>query len=364
MRHPILLFLFTLLLIRPVAAQVLLEPFGVNTDALGASLGDAQAALPLPGSQWANPATLAGQRGMVIRAPNRRRQQLYDPTMEQMFTGLGRTDGWVRRDVLTALSAQLGGGSIGTFAVDVMTDSRERGDFVVASTLHAARYALSWGMFVSPRMAVGIATGMTHVEENDGVRHVDRSASAPYLSMGILYHESLLRSRVNDEFCFGASISDLGAPLRFANDSVVNLPRTFRAGISWSIAEPDTTAFSSTSIGGRVTGQYANVLNLQNTTAKGFWSLGMELAVYEILYFRYGMLYRPYYGRYSYADNGASTAGAGIHIPLHVITGYHWPVILCVEYAASFLRSSGNDDLFSLSVRWERDLFTTAESLP
>ncbi len=358
--RPLLLLLLSGFAVLPARAQVLLEPFAVTTDARGAAVGDALVALPVAGLAFANPATLAGRLGITVVAPQWRRMQGYDPRDEYFITGLGSTEGYVRLDNLASFAAEVGTSAYGTFAVDGMTETRERGDLAVGETFRAHRYTLSWGIPITPRMSVGAAAGFAALKDNDLIRRTDRSVSAPFVSFGILYHESLLHSTVYDAFCFGASLTDLGTPMRFENDSAVNLPRTFRAGMSWSIAEPETTAFGNTSIGGRITGEYANVLNLENTTSKGFWSLGLELSVYDVLFFRYGLLYRPYLNRYAYADNGASTAGAGIAVPLYKIFGLDRPLVLTFDYAAAFLHVSGTDDLVTCTLRWENDVISPA----
>lgn len=229
------------------------------------------------------------------------------------------------------------------------------GTFEESTSDFEAAYATS----ASPSMDVGIGVGLVQ-------RTIfTYSGSAPYVSLGLRYHESLLHSSVPDQFAFAFSLDHLGAPLLSGNDApfALDLTRSLRAGMSWRIAQPDTTALADEFLSGLISGQYKNVLNeapFEGATGlsnKGYWSLGLELGAWNMIFFRYGLYYRPYNSEYSYADNAQSNIGAGVRLPAHKLFRLDWPVVITVDYALMFLLNHNQEHLISAGISIPHDFF-------
>jgi hypothetical protein len=351
-RTSLLLILFSVLIAAPCIAQDI-DPYEVPADARSAALGEAFAAIAnTPAALFYNVAGLAQQRGVAVQYGSRIFPVSAPSTNSLYSSG----------------SAVLGSQSLGGFELsysthtynDHYTPPPSSSITTTAAPYDETSYDVTAGYAhsISPSMDAGIGFGYTHRNIN-GV-----NGSAEWLDFGIRYHESLLNGDIPDEFSFGFSLNHIGSPISY-NDSLntnEDLPRSFRAGIAWRIAQPDTNFLSNEFLSAMIAGQYKNVLNESNTSSKGYWSLGIEVGAWDVLYFRYGLQYRPFNSIYSYADNSQANVGGGLKLPVHKLLGLATPVYITADYAAVYFLNTGHEDIWTVGIHIDKDFFPQAPS--
>jgi len=330
-----------------------IDPYEVPSDARSAALGEAFAAVAnTPAALFYNVAGLAQQRGVAVQYGSRIFPVAAPATNSVYSSG----------------SAVFGSQSLGSFEVcysmhsynDNYNANLPRNPSVTNDTIpyDETTYDMTAGYAhsISPSMDAGIGFGYTHRNIN-GI-----NASAEWLDFGIRYHESLLKSTIPDEFSFGFSLNHIGSPIGYDDslNSEEDLPRSFRAGIAWRIAQPDTNLLSNEFLSAMISGQYKNVLNEPNTSSKGYWSLGIEVGAWDVLYFRYGLQYRPFESVYSYADNGQANVGGGLKLPVHKLLGSTTPIYITADYASVFFLNTGHEDIWTVGIHIDKDFIPQA----
>jgi len=340
------------------AAQVL-DPYEVPVDARSASLGEGFVAIASsPAGMFYNAAGLAQLQGTEAQY-GYRTFPVSTPNSVSNYTNY---------------SATLGSSLFGGFGVSYSTHIYDnptipvynRDSQIIANNYNETSTILQIGYanHLSPTMDAGVMFGYSH-------RNISGLlGSAEWLDFGIRYHESLLKSRVPDEFSFGLSLTHIGSPIEYndAIGSTETLPRTLRAGFAWHIAQPDTSWIANQFLSVLITGQYKDVLNQlnpgaigylgeENPNAKGYWSIGIETGAWDILFFRYGLLYRPYNSVYSNANNEQNSLGGGIKLPVHRLLSISTPVYLTFDYDAGYLLAGGHENIVTAGIHILNDFF-------
>ena len=352
-----LLFIFNS---KPGTAQVL-DPYEVPTDARSAALGEAfvSVAQGTAGMHY-NIAGLAQTLGVGAQYDSRIFPESAPGAMLNYtsYSGLFGSQAF---------------GTIGIYYSNHIYDNPTQPVYNENNVIIANNYnetssliQVGYANHLTPTMDAGVAVGYTHRDISGLV------GSAAWLDFGIRYHESLFKTSTPDEFSFGLSVTHLGSTIEYndAAGTTESLPRTLRAGFSWRIAQPETSWISNEFLSALLTGQYKNVLNQEyygtagyigsvNSAAKGYWSLGFEAGAWDIFFFRYGLLYRPYNSVYSNANNGETTIGGGIKIPLHRLLGFSTPTYVTVDYSSGSLLAGGQETIISAGLHVDKDFIPT-----
>jgi len=346
------------------AAQVL-DPYEIPVDARSAALGEGFVAVAnSTAAMFYNVAGLAQQQGIAAQYGSRT-YPISTPGAQSNYS---------------SFSGMFGSQAFGTIGINYASHIYANPNTPVYNGAHAviannynensSIMEIAFAHAISPSMDAGASLGYTS-------RNISGLAgSAAYLDFGIRYHESLLKSKTPDEFSFGFSLTHLGSLISY-DDAVgtkEDLPRTIRAGIAWRIAQPETSFISDEFLSAMITGQFKTIINQVDTAAsamlegsnpgaKGYWSLGIEAGAWDIVFFRYGLEYRPYNSVYSYANNSQTNIGGGIKIPLHRLLGFSAPIYITVDYAAGNLANaglfpvnSGHETLWTAGIHINQDL--------
>ena len=362
-------------------AQTLLEYVcDQPADARSIALGEAFVAIASgPAGMFYNVAGLASERGSEIQFNTR---DGFSPTYESR--SLSHSE----------FAATLGTGMWGGFgvrfksytSVDSFTVNPVSGAsgplqrYLDSASTHTIDVAAAYATDLSPTMSVGAGIGMVRREYHWTTQPdfdprqgaVGVTGNAFYITAGFRYHESLLKSNVPDEFSFAASLEHYGTPLDHdhVDPPAIDLARTIRAGVAWRIAQPETTALSTEFLSALISGQFKKVLNEGDFTAdgftsnKGYWSLGLELGIWNMFFVRYGLEYRPFTSPYSFQNNGQTNVGAGAHLPLHKVVGGTTPVWLDVDYAYMILLDRQHLSAVSVGIHLDHDLFPVPRPAP
>ncbi|HET7152301.1 MAG TPA: hypothetical protein VFJ29_00925 [Candidatus Kapabacteria bacterium] len=350
MRRTYFFFIISIIFIATSCMAQDIDPYEYPSDARSAALGEAFVAVTnTPAALFYNVAGLSQQRGIVAQYGSRI-FPVSAPSTNSLYSSASAVFG----------SQSLGGieVSYASHSYNDHADLRPRvPSITTAGPYDETTYDVTAGYAhsISPSMDAGIGLGYTHRNIN-GI-----DASAEYLNFGIRYHESLLKSNVPDEFSFGISLNHIGSPIHYESlDINEDLPRSFRAGIAWRIAQPDTNFLSNEFLSAMIAGQYKNVLNESNTSSKGYWSLGIEVGAWDVLYFRYGLQYRPFNSIYSYADNGQANVGGGLKLPVHKLLGFATPAYITADYAAVYFLNTGHEDIWTVGIHIDKDFIPQA----
>lgn len=350
--------LTTLLACSPVCfAQSTIEYWSdTPPDARSLSLGEAFVAVAQgPSALFYNVAGMAGQKGPAASFDSR--------------TEPGEGDIFNTHIQHQALAGTFGMQRLGSIGIryssyfEKWNSSPTTTDFF---TWHVSDILCAYANHISPTLDVGGGIGVAQLivdydpqgnSVNPEARH--SQDAAVYVDLGFRYHESILKSNVPDELSFAASLSHFGTSLGTAAD----LARSFRGGLAWKIAQPETTAFANQFFSGMITGQFKKVFNEgdfstdQIKSNKGYWSMGMEIGIWDMLFLRYGLYYRPYDSQYSYANNAQSNLGGGVRIPIHKIIHMESPLWLSIDYAMMHLLNGSYEHGLSASMHLDHDFF-------
>lgn len=333
------------------------------TDARSAALGEAYVAIAQgPAALFYNPAGIARQHGVAFAFDTRESFSPDYRAASQHHVGLSAAVNYGNnvfgvRYVTYGESHQYDNG--GMYPVIMM----------VTSQTDISDVAVAYAGQVSPTLDCGAELGLVHRHSSFQSRGtVEDNHGAAYLSVGIRYHESLLEGITPDEFAFAASLSHFGAPLVSGNEAppAIDLARAIRAGMAWRIAQPETTAFADEFLSAMISGQFKKVLNEGAfasdgvNTNKGYWSIGVEAGIYNLLFLRYGLHYRSYDSPYAYRNNGQSNVGLGARIPVHKLFGLRDPLWISVDYTLMLMLDSKKQSVLSAGVHLDRDLFTAS----
>ncbi len=246
-------------------------------------------------------------------------------------------------------------------------------------------FGLAWGLCLARSISIGaVAKTYTDVQSTEGLSGAspyDLETQRPYLlDLGFLYNIGSLigNERLVDNIALGAALQNFGTDYRFkvatglepgvTSEEYIALPRTLRIGVAYQLSLHGSEPTSPPILRVNVLGEYRNVLNSFPGPHEYHWGWGAEFTAYDIFSIRLGGYFQPYSSVYGGDRVVAVRLGAGLHLPLKLLSDGMPPLAFNVDYAAIPLNGNGSPyyypfnsapgtaNVYTLRIQYEADL--------
>jgi hypothetical protein len=169
--------------------------------------------------------------------------------------------------------------------------------------------------------------------ESSTLANVWRQASAHVGDLTLAYRQSFISERnLTTRVVLVAGISNFGTWIVDDKDRLFPITRFGRVGmiVSNALLNSEGNRIMSAIL----TINYRRLLNMPESSWRNYWSGGVELGAYDMVFLRAGLRVDPFASVYGPSDKALGSYGVGLKLPLEMISRQLNGIVLKFDYTA------------------------------